>query len=38
MGHIAVALSDSEIKAVAEYFGSLGDSSESFDESQHRPR
>ena len=38
MGHIAAALNDAEIKAVAEYFGGLGDSSESFDESQHRSR
>lgn len=38
MQHIAVDLSDAEIKAVAEYFGSLGDSKEPFDETQHRLR
>lgn len=38
MQHIAADLSDAEITAVAEYFGNLGDSSEPFDESQHRLR
>lgn len=38
MRHIAASLSDAEIAAVAEYFGNLGDSSEPFDESQHRLR
>ena len=38
MAHIAADLTDTEIKAVAEYFGSLGDSIEPFDESQHRLR
>lgn len=38
MQHIAADLTEAEIKAVAEYFGGLGDSSEPFDESQHRLR
>lgn len=38
MGHIAANLTDAEIKAVAEYFGNLGESIEPFDESQHRLR
>ena len=38
MQHIAADLSDAEIKAVAEYFFSLGDSSEPFNESQRRLR
>ena len=38
MQHIAADLSDAEIKAVAEYFASLGDSSEPFNESQRRLR
>ncbi len=38
MQHIAASLTDAEIKAVAEYFGSLGDSIEPFDEAQHRLR
>ena len=38
MQHIAASLTASEMKAVAEYFGSLGDSSEPFDDTQHRLR
>lgn len=38
MQHIAADLSDAEIKAVAEYFASFGDSNEAFDDSQHRLR
>ena len=38
MQHIAADLTEAEIKAVAEYFGNLGDSSEPFDENQHRLR
>lgn len=38
MQHIAVDLSEAEIKAVAAYFAGLGESSEAFDESQHRLR
>ena len=38
MQHIAADLTEAEIKAVAEYFGGLGESNESFDESQHRLR
>lgn len=38
MRHIAADLSESEIKAVAEYFAGLGESTEAFDESQHRLR
>lgn len=38
MQHIAADLSESEIKAVAEYFAGLGESKETFDESQHRLR
>lgn len=38
MRHIAADLSDSEIKAVAAYFAGLGESTEAFDESQHRLR
>jgi len=38
MQHIAADLSESEIKSVAEYFASLGESNEAFDESQHRLR
>lgn len=38
MQHIAVDLTAAEIKAVAEYFAGLGESKETFDESQHRLR
>lgn len=38
MAHIAVDLSEAEIKAVADYFAGLGESKEAFDESQHRLR
>ena len=38
MQHIAANLTDVQIKSVSEYFGSLGDSTELFDESQHRLR
>ncbi len=38
MRHIAEDLTTDEISAVAEYFAGLGDSSESFDETQHRLR
>lgn len=38
MQHIAVDLTASEVKAVAEYFAGLGESQEAFDESQHRLR
>lgn len=38
MQHIAAALSEAEIKAVAAYFAGLGESTESFDQSQHRLR
>ena len=38
MQHIAASLSDAQIKSVSEYFGNLGDSTELFDESQHRLR
>ena len=38
MQHIARDLTDAEIKAVAEYFANLGDSTEPFDDSQHRLR
>lgn len=38
MQHIAASLTEAQIKAVSEYFGSLGDSTEPFDESQHRLR
>jgi len=38
MQHIAASLTDEQIKAVSEYFGNLGDSTEAFDESQHRLR
>lgn len=38
MRHIAADLTDAEIKAVAEYFGNLGESSEAFDQTQHRLR
>jgi cytochrome c553 len=38
MQHIAASLTEAEVKSVAEYFGSLGDSSEPFDETQHRLR
>jgi len=38
MQHIAASLTDAEIKAVAEYFGNLADTTEFFDESQHRLR
>ena len=38
MQHIAGSLTETQIKAVSEYFGSLGDSTEPFDESQHRLR
>jgi cytochrome c553 len=38
MRHIAADLSESEIKAIAEYFAGLGESTEAFDESQHRLR
>lgn len=38
MQHIAASLTPVEMKAVAEYFGSLGDSSEPFDDTQHRLR
>ncbi len=38
MRHIAADLSESEIKAVAAYFAGLGESTEAFDESQHRLR
>jgi len=38
MQHIAASLTDTQIKAVSEYFGSLNDSTEAFDESQHRLR
>ncbi|WP_374587982.1 c-type cytochrome [Ideonella dechloratans] len=38
MQHIAASLTPTEMKAVAEYFGSLGDSSEPFDDTQHRLR
>lgn len=38
MQHIAADLSEAEIKAVAAYFASLGESPEAFDESQHRLR
>jgi len=38
MQHIAADLTDAEIKAVADYFGSLGDATEAFDEAQHRLR
>ena len=36
MRHVAADLTEAEIKAVAEYFGSLGETAEPFDESQHR--
>lgn len=38
MQHIAADLSEAEIKSVAAYFESLGDSTEPFSESQHRLR
>lgn len=38
MRHIAASLTPDEMKAVAEYFGSLGDSGEGFDDTQHRLR
>ncbi len=38
MQHIAASLTEAEIKAVAAYFASLGESTEAFDESQHRLR
>ena len=38
MQHIAASLTDAQIKAVSEYFGNLGDTTEPFDESQHRLR
>ncbi|MEI6803413.1 MAG: c-type cytochrome [Burkholderiales bacterium] len=38
MQHIARDLTDAEIKLVSEYFESLGESSEPFNESQHRLR
>lgn len=38
MQHIAASLTDAQIQSVSEYFGSLGDSTELFDESQHRLR
>jgi cytochrome c553 len=38
MRHIAADLTDAEIKAVAQYFDSLGESVESFDATQHRLR
>ena len=38
MQHIAGSLTETQIKAVSEYFGSLGDSTEPFDDSQHRLR
>jgi len=38
MQHIAADLTDAEIKAVAAYFASFGDSNEPFDDSQHRLR
>ena len=38
MAHIAVDLSEAEIKAVADYVAGLGESKEAFDESQHRLR
>ena len=38
MQHIAASLTDAQIQSVSEYFGNLGDSTELFDESQHRLR
>lgn len=38
MAHIAASLTGAEIKSLAEYFGSMGDSDEPFDDSQHRLR
>ncbi|HQA11210.1 c-type cytochrome [Zoogloea sp.] len=38
MQHIAADLSEAEIKAVSAYFAGLGESTEPFDESQHRLR
>ncbi|MBS0371170.1 MAG: c-type cytochrome [Proteobacteria bacterium] len=38
MRHIAADLREAEIKAVAAYFAGLGESTEPFDESQHRLR
>ena len=38
MQHIAASLTNAQIKSVSEYFGNLGDSTELFDESQHRLR
>lgn len=38
MQHIAASLTGAQIKAVSEYFGNLGDSTEAFNESQHRLR
>jgi cytochrome c553 len=38
MQHIAASLTEAQIKAVSDYFGNLGDSTEPFDESQHRLR
>jgi cytochrome c553 len=38
MRHIAADLTEAEIKAVAEYFGTMGDSAEAFSDSQKRLR